>query len=219
VSIVHGVEYDTWHSIWDDAEQTQRESQPSKNSVPTLYVMFPALHTSSPTGSVTAEATIKESIESNHNKLTVPPDHLILDRSPNIGPPISRWELDKFKNCWNKSFKTSKILTLLYQQSSNLLISQRDMSGPRLGALSNNMWSRGTDLFEPHRRTRSSGPSNWRGRDAREKDAATVVAVRALEAITAGVHWPTGYGRRRAARRARYRPVLLAPAHLLAAGT
>ncbi len=29
----------------------------------------------------------------------VPPDHLLLDRSPNIGPLTSRWELDKFKNC------------------------------------------------------------------------------------------------------------------------
>ncbi len=64
------------------------------------------------------------------------PDHLLLDESPNIGPLISRWELDKFKNCWNKSFITSKILTLLYQQLSNLLISQRDVSGPKLGALS-----------------------------------------------------------------------------------
>ncbi len=27
------------------------------------------------------------------------PDHLLLDRSPNIGPLISRWELDKFRNC------------------------------------------------------------------------------------------------------------------------
>jgi hypothetical protein len=27
------------------------------------------------------------------------PDHLVLDRSPNIGPLISRWELDKFNNC------------------------------------------------------------------------------------------------------------------------
>ncbi len=71
----------------------------------------------------------------------VPPDHLLLDRSPNIGPLISRWELDKFKNCWNKTFRTSKILTILYQIFSNLLIAQRDMSGPRLGALSNNRWS------------------------------------------------------------------------------
>ncbi len=69
---------------------------------------------------------------------TVP---LILDH---YSPLISCWELDKFKNCWKKSFRTSKILTLLYQQFSNLLISQRDMSGPRLGTLSNNRWSGGT---------------------------------------------------------------------------
>jgi hypothetical protein len=29
----------------------------------------------------------------------VPHDHLLLDRSLNSGPLISRWELDKFKNC------------------------------------------------------------------------------------------------------------------------
>jgi hypothetical protein len=46
----------------------------------------------------------------------VPPDHLLLDRSPNIGPLISRLEVVKFKNCLNKSFRTFKILTLLYQQ-------------------------------------------------------------------------------------------------------
>jgi hypothetical protein len=73
--------------------------------------------------------------------LTLPPNHLLLDGSPNIGPLISRWELDKFKICWNKSFRTSKLLTLLYQQVLNLFISQRDMSGPRLGALPNNRWS------------------------------------------------------------------------------
>jgi hypothetical protein len=75
------------------------------------------------------------------------PDHLLLDRAPNSGPRISRWELDKFKNCWNKSFRTFKILTLLYQQFSNLLISQRDMNGPRLGALSNNRWSGSTSVI------------------------------------------------------------------------
>jgi hypothetical protein len=75
--------------------------------------------------------------------MVLTPDHLLSDRSPNIGPLISCWELDKFKNCRYKSFRTSKILTLLYQQFSNLLISQRDMSGPRLEALSNNGWSRG----------------------------------------------------------------------------
>jgi hypothetical protein len=73
-----------------------------------------------------------------------PPDHQFLDRSPNIGPLISRSELGKFKNCWNIIFRTSKILTLLYQRFSNLLISQRDMSGPRLGSLSNNGWSGGS---------------------------------------------------------------------------
>jgi hypothetical protein len=68
------------------------------------------------------------------------PDHILLDSVPNIGPLIPRWELEKFQNCWNKSFRTFKILTLLCQQFLNLLISQRGMSGPRLGALSNNRW-------------------------------------------------------------------------------
>jgi hypothetical protein len=73
----------------------------------------------------------------------LPTDHLLLDRSPNIGPFISHWELDKFKNCWDKSCRTSKILTLLYEQLLNLLISQQDISGPILGDLSNNRWSWG----------------------------------------------------------------------------
>jgi hypothetical protein len=76
--------------------------------------------------------------QGTRSTLGIPPDHLLLYRSPNIGLLISPWELDKFKNCWNKSFRTSKILTLLYEQFANLLISQR---GPRLGALSNNRWS------------------------------------------------------------------------------
>jgi hypothetical protein len=37
----------------------------------------------------------------------VPPDHLLLDSAPTIGPLVSRWELDKFKNYWNKSLRTS----------------------------------------------------------------------------------------------------------------
>ncbi len=36
------------------------------------------------------------------------PNHLLLDRFSNIGPLRSRWELDNFKNCWIKSFRTSK---------------------------------------------------------------------------------------------------------------
>ncbi len=67
-------------------------------------------------------------------------------QSPNIGPLISRWELDEFKNCWSKIFRTSEIPALLYQQLSNLLIPQRDMSGPTLGTLSNNRWLGGTYL-------------------------------------------------------------------------
>jgi hypothetical protein len=27
------------------------------------------------------------------------PDHLLLDSAPNLGPLISRWEINKFKNC------------------------------------------------------------------------------------------------------------------------
>jgi hypothetical protein len=65
-----------------------------------------------------------------------------LDRFPNIRPLIyislGTWQI---QTLLEKSFRTSKILTLLYQQFSNLLISQQDMSGPRLGALSNNRWS------------------------------------------------------------------------------
>ncbi len=69
----------------------------------------------------------------------VPPDHLLLDSAPNIGP-LTRWELDKFKNCW---YKSVRILKLLFQQFLNLSSSQRDMSGPILGALSNNRWTWG----------------------------------------------------------------------------
>ncbi len=87
-------------------------------------------------------------------KRNVPPDHLLLDRSPDIRPLISRWELDKFKNCCNKSFRTSKILTLLYQQFSNLLISQQDMSGPRLGTLYNTRWSGAEVVHKPSRQGR-----------------------------------------------------------------
>ncbi len=78
-----------------------------------------------------------------NGSLLGPPHHLLLDSAPNLGPLISRWELDKFKDCWNKSFRTSKILTLLYLQFSNFLISQRDMSGLKLGTLSNNRLSGG----------------------------------------------------------------------------
>ncbi len=35
----------------------------------------------------------------------ITPHHLLLDRCPNIGPLISHWGLEKFKNCWYKSVR------------------------------------------------------------------------------------------------------------------
>ncbi len=69
---------------------------------------------------------------SNTYYWTVP---LLLDYSYLVGI------LTNLKISETKSFRTSKILTLLYQQFLNLLISLRDMNGPRLGTLSNNRWS------------------------------------------------------------------------------
>jgi hypothetical protein len=46
---------------------------------------------------------IEEKMKQMVNK--IPPDHLLLNRTSNIGPIISCWELDKFKNFWNKSFR------------------------------------------------------------------------------------------------------------------
>jgi hypothetical protein len=63
---------------------------------------------------------------------TVP---LILDHSYLVG------NLTNAKFGETKAYRTSKILTLLYQQFSNLLISKRDMSGPRLRTQSDNRWS------------------------------------------------------------------------------
>jgi hypothetical protein len=119
---------------------------------------------------------------------TVRPDHLLLDRYPNMGPFISLWELDNFKNCWNKSFRTSKILTLLYQQFSHLLISQQVMSGPRLGALSNNRWSE--VYFKHFSFYLTRGPPKFRTRPASGKRlfwklfTATLVAFHAQGSLT-----------------------------------
>ncbi len=68
-------------------------------------------------------------------------DHLLLDRALNLGPLISRWEITKFQNCWYKSVRFLEVLKLLFHQFLNLSRSQRDMSGPRLGDLSNNRGS------------------------------------------------------------------------------
>ncbi len=61
---------------------------------------------------------------------------------PNLGPLISRWEIDKFENCWYKSVRILEVLKLLFPQFLNLSSSQRDMSGPKLGDVSNNRSSR-----------------------------------------------------------------------------
>ncbi len=78
----------------------------------------------------------------------VPPDHLFLESAPNLGPLISRLGINKFENCWRKSVRILKVLKLLFQQFLNLSRSQRDMSGPILGALSNNRWSWGTTILQ-----------------------------------------------------------------------
>jgi hypothetical protein len=63
---------------------------------------------------------------------------------PNLGPLISRWEINKFENWWYRSVRILEVLKLVFQQFLNLSSSQRDMSGPILGALSNNRWLWGT---------------------------------------------------------------------------
>ncbi len=44
------------------------------------------------------------------------PDNLLLDSVPNLGPLISRWEINKFENCWYKSVKILEVLKLLFLQ-------------------------------------------------------------------------------------------------------
>jgi hypothetical protein len=71
----------------------------------------------------------------------LPPDHLLLDCAPNLGPLISRWKINKFENCWYKIVRILEVLKLLFQQFLNLSSSQRDMGATILGDLSNNRWS------------------------------------------------------------------------------
>jgi hypothetical protein len=68
-------------------------------------------------------------------------DHLLLDGALNLGPLISRWEINNFENCCNKSVRILEVLKLLFQQFLNLSSPQRDMSSPILGDLSKNRWS------------------------------------------------------------------------------
>jgi hypothetical protein len=73
-----------------------------------------------------------------------------LNSAPNLGPLISRCDINKFENCWYKSVRIFEVLKLLFQQFLNLSSSQRDISGPILGDLSNNRWSWGIVLIFCH---------------------------------------------------------------------
>ncbi len=64
-----------------------------------------------------------------------------------VGPLIPRWEINKFENCWYKSVRILEFLKLLFHQFLNLSSSQRDMSGPILGTLSNNRRSQCTSFI------------------------------------------------------------------------
>jgi hypothetical protein len=77
-----------------------------------------------------------------HPACTLPPDHLLLDSAPNLIPLMCRWEINKFKHFWQyKSVRILEVLKLLFQQFLDLSSSQRDVSGPILGDLSNSRWS------------------------------------------------------------------------------
>ncbi len=78
--------------------------------------------------------------------MKLPHDHLLLDSAPNLGPLRSPWENNKFENCWYKSVRILEVLKLIFQQFLNLSSSQRDMSDPILGDLSDNRWSGGIVL-------------------------------------------------------------------------
>jgi hypothetical protein len=71
----------------------------------------------------------------------VPPDHLLLDSSPNLRPLISCWEINKFENWWYKSVRNLEVLKLLFPQFLKFSSFQRDMSGPKLEDMSKNRWS------------------------------------------------------------------------------
>ncbi len=78
----------------------------------------------------------------------IPPDQLLLDNVPNLGPLMTRWEINKLENCWYKCVRILDVLQLLFQQFLNLSSSQRDMSGPIFEALSNKRWLWGIQILE-----------------------------------------------------------------------
>ncbi len=74
----------------------------------------------------------------------IPPQyHILFDSSSNLGPLISRWEINKFENCWYKRVRILEVLKHLFQNFLNLSTSQRDMSGPKSWDLFNNRLSWG----------------------------------------------------------------------------
>jgi hypothetical protein len=48
--------------------------------------------------------------------ISYPRSPLLLDSAPNLGPLISRWEINKFENCWYKIVRILEVLKLLFQQ-------------------------------------------------------------------------------------------------------
>ncbi len=122
---------------------------------------------------------------------SVPPDHLLLDSAPNLGPLISRWKMNNFKNCWYKSVKILEVLKFLFQQLSNLSSSQRNMSGPILGELSNNRWSWGTVIHESIVNACSAGGCWWKKR-LRVTRKKPVLQVPELEEIVMNMNEAAG---------------------------
>ncbi len=53
-----------------------------------------------------------KSIIYSQTSIYVSPDHLILDSARNLGPLISRLEINKFENCWCKSVRILELLKL-----------------------------------------------------------------------------------------------------------
>ncbi len=70
----------------------------------------------------------------------VPPDHLLLDSFPNLGPLVSRWEINKFKKLPIQKCHDFRRSKAFVPAIFNLSCSQGDVSGPILGDLSSNRW-------------------------------------------------------------------------------
>ncbi len=88
---------------------------------PQLYVVFPTLARSLPfrwSGLFWINPRVILWVYSSFSST---PDHLLLDNAPNFGPLISRWEINKFENCWYKSVKILEVPKLFF---SNFWICQ-----------------------------------------------------------------------------------------------